>query len=174
MKRIFILAGLMLAALTLGTAMSTSNPDVLKVNIINSAGKNIGTAEFTQKANKVYILVEAESLPPGIHGIHFHNIGQCDGPDFTSAGPHFNPQSKLHGFHNPQGYHAGDLPNILVGAEGKVKTMIVSETVTLEQGKPNSILKPEGTSLVIHEKADDYVTDPSGNSGNRIACGIIK
>jgi Cu-Zn family superoxide dismutase len=174
MKKIMVLIGLIISALTLATAMNHASTNAVHVNIINGEGKKIGTAEFTQKANKVHILVEAENLAPGTHGIHFHAVGKCDVPDFTTAGAHFNPQSKQHGFHNPKGFHDGDLPNIEVGADGKVKAMITSETVTLAHGKPNSLFQPEGTSIIIHEKADDYVTDPSGNSGTRIACGVIK
>lgn len=174
MKKTILFACLMLSALTLGTAMTHSNSSPVTVTIINGEGKNIGKAELTQKGNKVHILVEAENLAPGTHGIHFHAVGKCDIPDFTTAGAHLNPQNKQHGFHNPKGFHEGDLPNIEVGADGKVKAMITSETVTLAHGKPHSLFQPGGTSIIIHEKADDYVTDPSGNSGNRIACGVIK
>ncbi|WP_053375930.1 superoxide dismutase family protein [Paenibacillus sp. FJAT-27812] len=174
MKKTILFACLILSALAIGTAMTPSNSNALTVKIINGEGKEIGTAELTQKKNKVFIQVEAENLAPGTHGIHIHAVGKCDVPDFTTAGAHFNPQNKQHGFHNPKGFHDGDLPNIEVGVDGKVKAMLTSETVTLARGQSNSLFQPEGTSLVIHEKADDYVTDPSGNSGNRIACAVIK
>lgn len=122
----------------------------------------------------MHIHLEAEKLAPGKHGIHFHNVGKCDTPDFKTAGDHFNPTSKQHGFNNPKGYHSGDLPNINVNEDGKVDADITSAHVTLLRGKPNSLLKEGGTAIVIHEKEDDYMTDPSGNSGNRIACGVIK
>lgn len=176
MKKIVMLACLLLIALSLGTAMSrsSSKPAGVQVQIINSEGQKMGTAQLNQQGDKVVIHLEAENLPPGKHGIHFHNAGKCDTPDFTTAESHFNPHSKQHGFNNPKGFHDGDLPNIEVGADGKAQADIVSENVTLVQGKPNSLLKADGTSLVIHEKEDDYVTDPAGNSGNRIACGVIK
>ncbi|WP_168119586.1 superoxide dismutase family protein [Paenibacillus sp. HB172176] len=144
------------------------------VPIKNGKGEQIGTARFTQRSEKVYIALEAEKLPPGKHGIHIHNVGLCEAPDFKSAEGHFNPGHKEHGFNNPKGFHDGDLPNIEVGADGKVKTEMVTSAVTLEQAKKNSLLKEGGTSLIIHAGPDDYVTDPSGNSGDRIACGVIK
>nr|WP_179952699.1 superoxide dismutase family protein [Cohnella abietis] len=143
------------------------------VKIINSKGEEIGTARITQKPDSVHIHIEAKDLPPGIHGIHFHETGKCEAPDFTSAGAHLNPQGKQHGFNNPQGFHAGDLLNIQVGQDGTVKADLESKSVTLVTGLSNSLRKPGGTAIVIHEKEDDYVTDPSGNSGNRIACGPI-
>jgi Cu-Zn family superoxide dismutase len=146
----------------------------VNVSLINEKGAKIGTARLTQLPDGVQIHVEAAKLAPGKHGIHIHELGVCDPPDFKSAGAHLNPQNKQHGFHNPQGYHAGDLPNIEVDANGKVNTDMVTKTITLEKGKPNSLLKPDGASLIIHEKADDYMTDPAGNSGNRVACGVIK
>jgi Cu-Zn family superoxide dismutase len=153
---------------------AAADSNVINVNLINDKGAKIGTARLTQLTEGVQFHVEAAKLAPGIHGIHVHEFGMCDTPDFKSAGAHLNPQNKQHGFHNPQGYHAGDLPNIEVDANGKVNTDIVTKTMTLEKGKSNSLLKPDGASLIIHEKADDYMTDPSGNSGNRVACAVIK
>src|SRR5690606_6773260 len=106
--------------------------------------------------------------------IHIHETGKCDPPEFKTAGAHFNPSEKQHGFNNPKGFHSGDLPNIEVNEDGSVNVEIITAAVTLEKKKPNSLLKKGGTSLIFHEKADDYITDPAGNSGARIACGIIK
>lgn len=144
------------------------------LSIVNAEGQTIGKATLTQRGDKVLIHVEAEKLPPGKHGFHFHQTGKCDPPDFKSAGEHFNPTQKQHGFNNPKGFHGGDLPNIEVGADGKVTADLETAAITLKPGQPNSIIKADGAALVIHEKADDYVTDPSGNSGGRIACGVIK
>lgn len=144
------------------------------ISIMNTEGQTIGQATLTQKNDKVVIHLEAEKLTPGKHGIHIHQFGKCEPPDFKSAGDHFNPQGKQHGFNNPNGFHEGDLPNIEVSADGKVTIDITTAVVTLEPGKPNSLIKEGGASLIIHEKADDYKTDPSGNSGARIACGVIK
>lgn len=150
------------------------SPSRLQVSIINEKGKKIGEARLSQVPKGVKIQIAVSHLPPGAHGFHFHESAQCDPPDFKSAGEHFNPEGKQHGFENPLGYHAGDLPNLLVGADGTAKAEVIAAKVTLQRGKPNSLLKPGGTSLMIHEKADDYKTDPAGNAGARIACGPIK
>ncbi|MED5018657.1 superoxide dismutase family protein [Paenibacillus chibensis] len=156
------------------SAWAKSEELQVKTTIIDSKGVQVGTAVLTQKKDSVLIHVEAKNLPPGEHGIHFHETGKCDPPDFTTAGAHFNPQGKQHGFKNPKGFHAGDLLNIHVKADGTVDADLESKTVTLQKGAANSLLKEGGTSLMIHEKADDYVTDPSGNSGARIACSVIR
>jgi len=152
----------------------SAGPKSVKVKIVNAQGQKIGKAVLTQEDHGVRIHLEAKKLPPGVHGIHFHEKGKCEPPSFESAGAHLNPYGKQHGFNNPQGFHAGDLLNVVVGANGAVDTDIISHTVTLQPGQPNSLVRDGGTSLMIHEKADDYVTDPSGNSGARIACGPIK
>jgi superoxide dismutase, Cu-Zn family len=146
---------------------------MIKTSIINTSGKKIGTAEISPTAEGVKIHLVAAKLPPGMHGIHIHEVGLCEKPDFTTAGMHLNPSNKHHGFENPQGFHAGDLPNIEVGTDGRVTVDLVDNAVTLEKGKPNSLLRSQGVSLIIHEKSDDYKTDPTGNSGGRIACGVI-
>lgn len=144
------------------------------ISLVNTEGQTIGQATLAQKGDKVVIHLEAEKLTPGKHGIHIHQFGKCEPPDFKSAGDHFNPQGKQHGFNSPKGFHEGDLPNIEVGDNGKVVIDMTTAVVTLQPGHPNSIVKADGASLIIHEKADDYATDPSGNSGARIACGVIK
>ncbi|WP_430155345.1 superoxide dismutase family protein [Paenibacillus algorifonticola] len=155
-------------------AGNTAPSEEIKLDLINSKGAVIGKASLQEQADGVHIRLAVEQLAPGMHGIHFHETGKCEAPEFTTAGAHFNPLSKQHGFSNPKGFHSGDLPNIQVDASGKVEAEIISKNVTLAKGVPNSLIKSGGAALVIHEKADDYVTDPSGNSGARIACGVIK
>jgi len=142
-------------------------------DLMDSKGQQVGTAHLQQTSGGVKISLTASHLPPGTHGFHIHSVGKCDQPDFTSAGAHLNPDNKQHGSKNPKGPHAGDLGNIEVAADGTVNTTVVASGVTLGDG-PNSLFHPDGTSLVIHAKADDLMTDPSGNSGPRIACGVIK
>jgi Cu-Zn family superoxide dismutase len=141
-------------------------------DIVNAQGQKIGSVTIQPAHNGVHIDVEVSQLPPGTHGIHIHTVGKCEGPAFTSAGGHFNPASKKHGKDNPEGPHAGDLLNVEVAADGTGKAALTDPNVTLGEG-PNSLFHEGGTALVIHEKADDYKTDPSGNSGARIACGVI-
>ena len=115
----------------------------------------------------------SRSFLRAIHALHVHAVGKCEGPDFKSAGPHFNPEEKKHGTQNPDGPHAGDLPNFEVGADGRAKTSVVATRVSLGTGT-NSLFQSNGTALVIHEKADDNLTDPAGNAGSRIACGAVQ
>lgn len=165
---------------TLGkiTTTSANEPSVsvkpIMSDIINEKGAKIGTATFTQLAKGVQIDVSASGLKPGLHGIHIHETGKCEIPDFKSAGAHFNPTAKQHGYDNPQGEHAGDLSNLVAGADGKAQAQFVLTTVTLKKGVPNSLLKSGGTALIIHEDPDDMHTDPSGNSANRIGCAIVQ
>lgn len=145
----------------------------LATSIVNSDGKGIGTAELTETKSGVKIRLVLEGLEPGKKAIHFHEVGKCEPPKFTTAGAHINPSGKEHGFDNPKGYHAGDLPNLNVSKDGTVDLEIITPNVTLEKGRKNSLLDEDGSALIIHVGPDDYVTDPSGNSGDRIACGII-
>src|SRR5215471_508054 len=142
-------------------------------DIVNGQGQKIGTATVQPSASGVRIDLEVSQLSPGTHGIHIHGVGKCEGPAFASAGGHFNPTSKKHGKENPDGPHSGDLLNIEVGADGTGKASLIDANATLGEG-PNSLFHEGGTALVIHEKADDYKTDPAGNSGARIACGVIR
>jgi Cu-Zn family superoxide dismutase len=144
------------------------------VNLMDSNGKPIGTAELTEEDNGVRVKVNATDLPEGPHGFHFHEAGKCEAPDFESAGGHFNPTGASHGMEQKEGPHAGDLPNLEVGTDGTVTDEFLAEHVTLESRKENSLLQEVGTALVIHAKADDGKTQPSGDSGDRIACGIVE
>lgn len=165
---------ILIPALLCATAVfGQGTPKSAHADIINAQGQKIGTAQILAAKEGVKIEVNVSQLPPGNHGIHVHNIGKCDGPDFTSAGPHLNPYTKKHGKDNPEGAHAGDLLNIEVNADGIAKATLLDKMVTLSDG-PNSIFHDGGTAIVIHAKEDDYRTDPAGNSGARIACGAIQ
>lgn len=144
------------------------------VTLKTAQGQDAGTLMLKQSKNGVQVTGKLMNLTPGDHGIHVHQKAACDAPDFKSAGPHFNPDSKQHGSKNPAGPHAGDMPaNLTVGADGTTKVNFVATGISLKPDAPNSILANGGTSIIVHEKADDMMTDPSGNSGARIACGIV-
>lgn len=153
--------------------VSGDNGKVIKVSIVNTEGNDIGQAVLTEAADGLTFKIKAEGLPPGEHGIHVHEKGECTPPSFESAGSHFNPTDKEHGFNNLKGFHLGDLPNVEVGPDGRLEAVVTTAELTLKPSQQNSILDNDGSALVIHEKADDYKTDPSGNSGDRIACGVI-
>ncbi len=152
---------------------------VARANAImyNTSGAPIGTAQFWQDKNGVvYVDIESITLPAGTHGIHFHEVGRCDGTTstpFSTAGAHYNPMAREHGLRNPRGPHAGDNPNISIPASGIGKVTFSTDRVTLTPGT-TTLLDADGSSLVIHASADDQVTNPAGNSGARIACGIVR
>jgi Cu-Zn family superoxide dismutase len=170
MKRVIFVG---LAPLLAGcAAMQTAGGAAATVDLRNTAGASVGTANLTQVGNVVRIVLDAKGLTPGLHGVHIHAVGKCDPPDFNSAGPHFNPTGKQHGALNPQGAHAGDLPNINVGADGNGRLETATEQITLGTGT-TSLWDADGSSLVVHAAPDDFKTDPTGNSGGRVACGVI-
>jgi superoxide dismutase, Cu-Zn family len=161
------------AVLLAGCASTgTSVDNVARAELRNAGGQTVGTATFTQVGNGVRIVLEMQGMPAGPKGVHVHAVGKCDPPDFTTAGSHFNPQGRQHGSLNPQGRHAGDLPNITIGADGKGRLESTADLLTLVGG-PNSVFDADGSALVVHAAPDDFRTDPTGNSGARIACGVI-
>jgi Cu-Zn family superoxide dismutase len=152
--------------------MAETEPLSAEATLKDKDGKDVGRATLIETGEGVRIAVTGYRLPPGTHGLHIHAVGACQPPEFTSAGAHFNPGGKKHGRMNPEGPHAGDLPNLVVAASGEGGLDITTKAVTLGPG-PTSLLGDKGTSLVIHAGADDEKTDPTGNSGGRIACGVI-
>lgn len=161
----------MLAA---ATAVAQTQPRAT-VKLVNASGVEVGsgTIQPTIRGDGVLINASFTGLTPGTHAIHVHTVGKCDPPGFTSAGGHFNPEMKQHGTENPNGPHAGDLPNFEVDAKGTGRISYAVGGVTLGDG-PNSLFHPGGTALVVHANADDNKTDPAGNAGARIACGVIE
>ena len=137
--------------------------------LINASGQTIGSVRAWQTAGGISFHVRASGLAHGVHGIHVHPIGRCDPPDFASAGTHWNPTNKQHGLNNPNGPHAGDMPNVTVAANG-----VLDQTVVLPNATMAQLLDADGSAIMIHANADDYVSQPSGNSGPKIACAVIR
>lgn len=160
------------AAAATDTAAPSVSANAAQAQLIDSTGKQVGTAQLTQTPQGVQIAVQVSGLPAGSHGIHIHDVGVCNAPDFASAGPHFNPTQKKHGLENAEGPHAGDLQNLEVGENGSGSATLLNERVTLGEGV-NSLFGADGSALVIHAGPDDQKTDPSGGSGDRIACGVV-
>jgi Cu-Zn family superoxide dismutase len=143
-----------------------------RADIKNPQGKSVGSAFFRETKDGVLISVRVSALPQGLHAVHIHSVGKCAGPAFTSAGGHFNPLGKKHGLMSPAGPHAGDLPDMYVNQDGVGRYDTLMKSIDLDSGAA-SIFDGDGSAIVIHAGADDNVTDPAGNSGDRIACGVI-
>jgi Cu-Zn family superoxide dismutase len=138
-------------------------------------GASVGTVGLTETPHGVLLAVTLDRAPTGAHAFHIHAVGACAAPDFSSAGGHFNPAGHRHGISNPAGKHAGDLPNIHVGADGTLRVEVLAEAVSLTAGGSRaSLFDGDGSAIVIHTGADDYASDPAGNAGPRIACGVVE
>jgi Cu-Zn family superoxide dismutase len=144
-----------------------------KATLKDADGKEVGSAALTQTPAGVLIRLVLDGLPPGERAFHIHGVGKCE-PPFASAGPHFNPRGRKHGLMAAGGHHAGDMPNLVVPSDGALTVEVLNPDVTLEKGKANSLFGPQGTALVIHAGKDDYKTDPTGDAGGRIACGVVE
>ena len=163
------------AAIVLGAALALGSPviaaDSASASLKDASGKEVGKATLTATPSGLLIKLDLTAAPEGDHAFHIHAVGKCEPPDFKSAGPHFNPKSSKHGLMNPDGPHAGDMPNLHVAAGGTLSIEVLNPTVTLSG--ESALLDEDGASIVVHAAADDYKTDPAGNAGDRLACGVV-
>lgn len=167
-----ILAGMVFLLFVLaGCALPNKNSEL--VEMYNGDGDRVGTAKLNEQEGAVALTLEIEGLDPGYHAIHVHEYGKCEGPDFESSGNHLNPEGKEHGLLRTDGAHLGDLPNIEADGDGNVSEELEIVRATLKEGK-NSLITNNGTSLIIHQGVDDGMSQPAGDSGDRIICGVIQ
>ena len=175
MKKTLVIAVvvLVLAASAASVVFARSNGALhASATLVDPAGNVLGEAKFTEDAaGRLHVNVHVDGISPGLHGIHLHAAGSCT-PDFSAAGGHHNPLGRQHGLHNPNGAHSGDLPNLAVNAAGQGRLSASSDRATLSPG-PATLFDANGSSVIIHAGEDDQLTDPTGNSGGRIACGVI-
>ena len=167
MLRPFVLG---LAVVSAAACVPMAPPDVAvsSVNLVSISGATLGTVRVFSEPTGVMLRIDARGLPAGQHGVHVHAVGRCDPPGFTTAGPHWNPTTKKHGHQNPEGFHTGDLGNVGVGADGRMVVALLIPGATFD-----GLRDADGSAFVVHAKADDERTDPSGNSGDRIACAVL-
>ena len=151
----------------------TPAPPAAVARLVDASGNVVGNVLLSQDIGSVRILLDVNGLPPGAKAVHIHEVGRCDGPSFESAGAHFNPTKAEHGTSNPRGPHAGDLPDVTVDSAGKGHLEFSATLIAVDKKAPATVLDADGSAIVIHERADDKRTDPAGDSGARIACGVI-
>jgi Cu-Zn family superoxide dismutase len=147
-------------------------PGAAAAQLRDVSGRTVAAASLEETGDALRVRVEASGLSAGVYGVHLHSVGRCDPPAFESAGPHWNPGAREHGRDNPRGQHAGDLPNLLVGTDGRGSFEFTIPAGGLGRGE-RRLMDADGASVVVHARPDDYRTDPSGNSGARIACGVV-
>ncbi len=167
---------LLTAGFAAAVALATTLPaaaQTASAPLKDAQGKEVGSANLTQTPRGVLINLSVKGLPPGEHAFHVHAVGKCE-PPFTSAGGHFNPDHKKHGLMAAEGAHAGDMPNLHIPQSGDLTVEVLNAAVTLNKGQPNSLFDNDGSALVIHAGTDDYKTDPTGDAGGRIACGVVQ
>ena len=167
-----LMSATILVSLAVGCSMSTEPASQAIAELKDKDGKAVGIATFRESSGGVTVNVNVKGLNPGLHAVHVHAVGKCDAPAFTSAGGHFNPAQKKHGHKSPEGAHGGDLPNMLVAKDGTGRFEVFTDGMTLKSGA-TSVFDKDGSALVVHAGVDDYATDPTGNAGDRAACGII-
>jgi Cu-Zn family superoxide dismutase len=163
----------LLAALLYVTAALPAMAQTASAPLKDAQGKEVGSANLTQTPRGVLINIAVKGLPPGEHAFHVHAVGKCE-PPFTTAGGHFNPDTKKHGLLAADGAHAGDMPNLHIPQSGDLTIEVLNAAITLEKGKPNSVFDADGSALIVHAGSDDYKTDPTGEAGGRIACGVVQ
>jgi Cu-Zn family superoxide dismutase len=174
MNRILLLCACVVASTACRSASRVpGEPPDGTAEMRSASGAAHGALRIDRDGSGVRIRGTLTGLTPGPHGIHFHQVGRCDSPDFTTAGAHVNPTGALHGLQNPLGPHAGDLPNITANAAGEATVDLGSTRVTADAGSPRSLFDADGTALVVHAAADDQRADPAGNSGDRVVCGVV-
>jgi Cu-Zn family superoxide dismutase len=171
------------ATITLGVCLATvcasaqapapaASGATAKATLKDAQGKTLGEATLRESPAGVLVKLDLQNVSAGPHAFHIHAVGKCDAPDFTTAGGHFNPKTTKHGLMAAGGPHAGDMPNVFVPADGRLSIEVLDASVTLSPGM-NSLFDADGSALVLHATADDYATDPAGNAGGRIACGVL-
>ena len=164
---------IVMAALLFLTGCSLTSPESqATAELKDKDGKTLGRALFRERSDGVLVRMEVKGLTPGLHAVHVHAVGKCEGPGFMSASGHFNPRARKHGLKSPDGPHAGDLPNMLITKDGSGRFEAKTDAFTLKGGA-DSLFDSDGSALVIHVGVDDYMTDPTGNAGDRAACGLI-
>ena len=165
------LSSLVVAIAGCSVALS-AQAQTAKASLKDVSGKDVGQVQLLQTPHGVLLKLSVKGVPPGEHAFHVHAVGKCE-PPFTSAGGHFNPASHKHGMQAADGAHAGDMPNLFIPANGELMVEVANPMISLVKGQPNSVFDADGSAIIIHAGADDYKTDPTGNAGDRIACGVI-